>query len=252
MKSWWFDYFSKGNLNWEKRLWKTRNWEIHEKLMMWLLFKRKFKLGKTSVENQELRNPWKVGDFTTFRKEIYAGKNICGKPGIEKSMKSWWFDYFSKGNLNWEKHPWKIRNWEFHEKLMIWLCLHFSKANLNWENHLWKTRNWEIHEHTSIHASMHAWMHTNKHTYIRTYVHTYIHTHIHTHIHTYVYIFMQTYIDTFVCMVDCAYILEFLPSGLRNWKRREDTHLLGGSLKRSKRRDTQDKRRKEESWKSKS
>ena len=73
------------------------------------------------MENQELRNPWKVGDFTTFQKEIYAGKNICGKPGIEKSMKSWWIVYFSKGNLNWEKHLWKTRNWEIHEKLMIWL-----------------------------------------------------------------------------------------------------------------------------------
>ena len=81
MKSWWFDYFSEGKLNrentrgktrnWEiheklmiwplfkrgiwtrKHPWKTRNWEIHEKLMIWLFFKRKFKLGETPMENQE-------------------------------------------------------------------------------------------------------------------------------------------------------------------------------------------------------
>ena len=38
------------------------------------------KPGKTPVESQD--------DLTTFQKEISAGKNTRGKPGIEKSMKS--------------------------------------------------------------------------------------------------------------------------------------------------------------------
>ena len=53
--------------------------------------------------------------------ECKLGKNTSWKPGVTKSMKSWWIDYFSKGNLNWEKHPWKTRNWKIHKKLMIGL-----------------------------------------------------------------------------------------------------------------------------------
>ena len=164
---------------WWKHLWKTWNWEIHAKLMIWLLFKRKFKLGK----------------------------NTSWKPGIEKSMKSCWFDYFSKGNLNWENRPWKTRNWEIHEKLMIWLVLFKWKFKLGkpsvenqelrnpWKvddlttvqmeistgkKHQLKTSNWEIHEHTSIHACMNAY----KQTDIRTYIHAYMHRNMHICIHT--------------------------------------------------------------------
>ena len=68
MKNWWFDYFSKGKLNRENTRGKARNWEIHEKLMIWLLFKRKVKQGKHPWKNQELRNPWKVEDLTTVQK----------------------------------------------------------------------------------------------------------------------------------------------------------------------------------------
>ena len=71
------------------------------------------------------------------------------KPGIEKSMKSWWFDYFSKGKLNRENTRGKTRNWEIQKKkkLMIWPLF---KRGIWTRKHPWKTRNWDIHEKLMI------------------------------------------------------------------------------------------------------
>ena len=123
MKNWWFDYFTKGKLNRENTRGKARNWEIHEKLMIWLLFKRKVKQGKHPWKNQELRNPWK----------------------------SWWFDYFTKGKLNREHTFEKTRNWEIHEKLMIWLLF---KRKVKQGKHPWKSQElrnpWKVDDLTTF------------------------------------------------------------------------------------------------------
>ena len=129
---WWFDYFPKGNSNSENTRGKPG---IEKSMKSWwfdYFSKGKLKQGKHPWKNQELRNPWKVDDLTTFQKESLKGKTPVEKPGIEKSMKSCWFDYFSKGKLNRGNTRGKTKNCIFHTKLMIWLC--FSKGKLNREN----------------------------------------------------------------------------------------------------------------------